>query len=248
MDEVRKLPPLAADGTPLGTIASEPSGTGDNVVFAPAEFDESTGFVKRIERIMGHDAVIDPKGEDPDGVPDNVVDALLPGFRDSAKREKALTIYITGEKSLHAIAEEVGVPDRTIAKWAEVGNWIKFQEDIAATMRRHEKVRLSVIRSRNREQTMTEQIELGHKINEAAKRHVDEAETSSQLKLAAEAAKLGSDMTNRALGIGESGKVDEADKKDEQAPTAVSLVQVFKTGGVPVVESREVIDVQPTAK
>lgn len=240
---------FASDGTPIGEVASEPNGCADDVTYAPAEFDDKTGYVRRIERAMAAEKALDVTDKsDPDAIPDSVVEALLPGYRDCAKREKALAAYVDGKRSLHEIAELVGVPDRTVAKWAEVGNWIKFQEDIANTLKRHERVRLTSIRIQNRERLMKEQIELGGEINRRAKEQLqDDAElTPGQLKMAAEAAKLGSDMTNRALGIGESGNTD-GDRKSEGSGdgTKVALITVFPNGGLPPQPIKtEIIDVK----
>jgi len=240
---------LASDGTPIGVVASAPNGSADDVTYAPAEFDDRTGYVRRIERAMAAGKALDLTDKNEPQIPDSVVDTLLPGYRDSAKREKALAMYVTGDYSLHDVAQKIGVPDRTVAKWAEVGDWIRFQEQITETLKRHERVRLTAIRVQNRERLMKEQLELGGAINKKAKQQLkDDVElTPGQLKMAAEAAKLGSDMTNRALGIGESGNVDGEKKKESTA--TVSLVNIFKTGGIPEVESRgEVIDVQSTGQ
>lgn len=240
---------VAVDGTPIGAIAPSPNDETAKVVYAPAVFDESTGFVQRIENAMSPEAILDPKRkDDPRVVPDEVIEKLLPGYRNVAKRTRAIELYVTGQYSLPEIAKMLNVPDRTVAKWAEVGNWIQFQEQVANTLKKHEKVRLAIIRTQNREKMMKEQIELGHDINEAAKVHIAEAETASQLKLAAEAAKLGSDMASRAVGIGESGRVDE-DGAAAKTNAAMTLVQVYSgnSDGLPEVHVSEkkegVIDV-----
>lgn len=249
VDDIRTAA-VAIDGTAFGQVADSPANGDFPADTAPAVFDETTGFVKKMEQAMSPEAILDMRSkDDPEAVPSDIVERLLPGFRDVKKRGHALELYIGGEMSIHDIAEKVGVPDRTVAKWAAVGNWIRFQQEIADTLKQHERVRLAALRSKHREKAIKSQIALGESIVESAKVFVDGAETAGQFKMAAEGAKLGSDMVGRALAISESGKVDADEKTDEKPAAQISLVNVFKTGGIPTVESRgETIDVQSETK
>ena len=233
---------MAADGTPIGAINAAPNSDNERVDFAPATFDETTGNVRRIEMAMSPDAVLDASSPD---FPAETVELLLPGYADSGKRMKAIELYVTGDKSLVEIAREVGVPDRTVARWAEEGNWLQFNERMVETLRKHEKARIAVRRIKEREAAIEEQIELGHRIARAGKEFVDSAETAGQFKAAAEGAKLGADMIGRALAINESGKVDADAQKDDEPAGRVSLVMNLNGGLPPVRVEKEAIDVRP---
>ena len=238
-DDIRK--DVASDGTPIGSLNAAPNGDDEAVECRPATFDEKTGTVAVIERAISPDAILD--GTD---VPAEVIERVLPHYTDSAMRLKAIELYVTGDYSLHTIAEHLKIPDRTVAKWAEDGNWISFNEKMIETMKRHEKVRITAKRVKERERAIDEQIELGHRITAAGKEFIESAETAGQFKAAVEGVKLGSDMVGRALAINESGKVDAETNKDEDAGTGkVPLVAIITGGGLPAVQKGAVIDVKP---
>ena len=238
-DEIRK--DVASDGTPIGSLNAAPNGDDEAIECRPATFDEQTGTVAVIERAISPDAILD--GTD---VPVEVIERVLPHYTDNAMRLKAIELYVTGDYSLHTIAERLKIPDRTVAKWAEDGNWISFNEKMIETMKRHEKVRITAKRVKERERAIDEQIELGHRITAAGKDFIESAETAGQFKAAVEGVKLGSDMVGRALAINESGKVDAETNKDEDAGTGkVPLVAIITGGGLPAVQKGAVIDVKP---
>ena len=231
----------AADGTVIGAVNSAPNCDDGRVDFAPAVFDETTGNVQRLEHLMAPDTILDGSSED---FSPEAVEVLLPGYSDSNKKLKAIELYLEGDHSLVAIAKDVGVPERTVARWAEEGNWLQFNERMVETLRKHEKARITVKRIKEREAAIDEQIELGHKIAKAGKEFVENAETAGQFKAAAEGAKLGADMIGRALAINESGKMDAEDKKDAAAEGSRPLVMVFGDGGLPPMPVKtEVVDV-----
>lgn len=231
---------FAADGTAIGAVGGLP-GADVEVECKPAVFDETTGMIARIESAMSPAAML--RGDDPE-VPPEAVEALLPKYHDSRLRLEALKLYIEGKYSLHVIAETLEVPDRTVAKWAEEGCWIEFNERMVDTLKKHEKVRVTMKRIREREKAIDEQVELGHRITEAGKAFIEGAESAGQFKAAVEGVKLGSDMVGRALAINESGKLDaESNKDDEQEGGKVPLVAVITGGGLPAVQRGAVIDV-----
>lgn len=233
----------AADGTPIGSINAAPNGDDNHVVCAPATFDENTGLVRRMELVMSPDAAL---GKPTDEMPVEVIEKVLPGYSDNDKKLRAVVLYVDGDKSLVEIAKELKVPERTVVRWAEEGNWLQFNERMVKTLKEHEKSRLAVKRVKEREKAIDEQIELGHKIADAGKRFVDDAETPGQFKMAAEGVKLGADMVGRALAISETGKVDaDAARAGGEDGGAKPLVMVFRTDGglPPMPKAGEVIDV-----
>lgn len=237
---------FASDGTAIGSVGDLP-GEGVEVECKPAVFDEATGMIARIEHAMSPEAVF--TGDDKTASPE-VVEALLPKYHDTNLRYRAVQMYVEGKYSLHTIAETLNVPDRTVARWAEEGNWLAFNERMVDTLKKHEKVRVTMKRIREREKAIDEQVELGHKITEAGKQFIEAAESAGQFKAAVEGVKLGSDMVGRALAINESGKLDaEANKGEEQEGGKVPLVAVIAGGGLPSIrignaDTREVVDVK----
>lgn len=230
---------VSADGAAIGTVCPSPNGDDAPVVCAPSTFDESTGMVARMEHAMLPDTVLD--GKDPQ-LPQEVTEKIFPGYFNSDKRLKAVELYVTGKYSIPLIADEIGVPERTVVKWAEVGNWVGFNEALVDTMKKHERARITAMRVRERERAINEQVELGHKIAEVGKTFIETAETAGQFKAAAEGVKLGSDMVGRALAINESGKMDAEEKKSEADGGARPLVMVFGAGGLPP-QPKETLDV-----
>ena len=126
-DEIHK--DVASDGTPIGSLNAAPNGDDEAIECRPATFDEQTGTVAVVERAISPDAILD--GTD---VPVEVIERVLPHYTDNAMRLKAIELYVTGDYSLHTIAERLKIPDRTVAKWAEDGNWISFNEKMIETM------------------------------------------------------------------------------------------------------------------
>ena len=231
---------MATDGTSIGEVNAAPVGDAE-VECKPAVFDEDTGLVSRLELAMSPDAVLAGDG----AVPAEVVEAILPKYGDKRLRLEAAKLYVTGDYSMRAIAEAIDAPERTVARWAEEGNWIEFSERTVETLKRHEKARLAAKRIREREKAIDEQIELGHKIAEAGREFIENAETAGQFKAAAEGVKLGSDMVGRALAINESGKVDADSSKEEGEGGRQPLVAIIAGGDLPAVQrGGEVIDVK----
>lgn len=172
---------------------------------------------------------------DPKDVDLALVDAIYPKYNDRVARRKALELYAKGEAKFDEIAEKLGIPLRTLAQWAKVGNWSRLQESTAATLGNVESARLRINRSLRRESILNEQLDLAKKVRDKAKAAIDRAESSGQLKLAAEAAKLAADLEVRALGIGDSGAVsDGRAAAPGQADARTPLVINFQ-GGLPPV-------------
>ena len=233
---------MAADGTLIGEVNAAPVGDVE-IECRPAVFDDDTGLVSRLELAMSPDAVLSGDG----AVPAEVVEAILPKYGDKRLRLEAAKLYVTGDYSMRAIAEAIDVPERTVARWAEEGDWIGFSERTVETLKRHERARIAAKRIREREKAIDEQIELGHKIAEAGREFIENAETAGQFKAAAEGVKLGSDMVGRALAINESGKVDAESNKGEEIEGKTPLVAVIAGGGLPsirVAGKEDVIDVK----
>lgn len=234
---------FASDGTAIGAVGDLP-GEGVEVECRPAVFDETTGLIARIETAMSPEAVL--HGDDP-SVPPEAVEALLPKYGDQRLRLRAVQLYVEGKYSLHTIAETLNVPDRTVARWAEEGNWLAFSERMVDTLKKHEKARVTMKRIREREKAIDEQVELGHKITEAGKQFIEGAESAGQFKAAVEGVKLGSDMVGRALAINESGKLDAESNKGEETEGKTPLVAVIAGGGLPAIRvagKEGVIDVK----
>lgn len=236
---------FASDGTAIGAVGDLP-GEGVEVECKPAVFDEETGMIARIESAMSPDAVLAGKDRT---VSADAVEALLPKYNDRKLRLRAVKLYVEGKYSLHTIAETLEVPDRTVARWAEEGNWIEFNERMVNTLKKHEKVRVTMKRIREREKAIDEQVELGHKITEAGKQFIEGAESAGQFKAAVEGVKLGSDMVGRALAINESGKLDAEANKGDEGDGRTPLVAVIAGGGLPTIrvgnaDAGEVIDVK----
>lgn len=227
---------LASDGSRIGEIKDAPSAT-TLALEARAKIERDADA----DMLLDCGLVMDPKDLDR-----GLVEAMFPCYNDRVRRRRALAMYAEGRKTVDAIALDLGVPLRTVAKWAESGNWGRLQESTAKTLRALERARLSINRSLRREAILNEQLDLAASIRKKAANAVEESETSSQLKLASEAAKLAADLEVRALGIGESGSVsDDADERTKaEAAGRAPLIINFQGGLPPVkVSTGEAIDV-----
>lgn len=228
---------FASDGTPIGEVKD---------ASPVAVLSEEARY--RHEREAAYDIAVDSGlFADPKDVDMHLVDAIYPQYTDRDARRRALELYAAGDTPFGEIANKIGVPLRTVTQWAKVGNWGRLQESMATTLCDLESSRLSINRSLRREKILNEQLDLAQKVRDKAKAALDNAESSGQLKLAAEAAKLAADLEVRALGIGESGTVSDSRAKADAAKSdgRTPLVINFQGGLPPVkISSKEgVVDV-----
>lgn len=170
-----------------------------------------------------------------------VFNAMYPSYSDEGKRSEALNILITKGLTIEEVAHEINVPVRTVEIWAYSGDWATLMKCGAQARREIEKVYLSNLRTAKRIPILKEQFESAHKLRDAGKEMLENAETARDNEVAAGMLKAASDIEVRALGIGESGAVTEdsakksdADSKEGKQP----LVVVFNGGLPPIHRSR----------
>lgn len=172
---------------------------------------------------------------------------MYSGYGDAEKRDRALVLYIEKEMPIERIAEEVGVPERTVAAWAYVGKWHQPVAMEMAVRQREEAMQLARLRVRQRREVIQKQLDSAQMVRDKVEAELD----NMSAKSAAEALKAAADIENRALGMSENGRTDfmerEEEKKRMQQEGKVPLVFVIKndTGsGIPVLrKGGEVVDV-----
>ena len=227
---------FASDGTPIGEVKDA----------SPVAVLAEEARHKR-EMEAAYDVAVDSGlFAEPKDVDMSLVDAIYPKYNDRLSRRKALELYARGEMQFADIAEKLDIPLRTLAQWAKVGNWSRLQESMAETLGNVERARLRINRSLRRESILNEQLDLAKKVRGKAASALDGAETSGQIKLAAEAAKLAADLEVRALGIGDSGDLSDAKAPDGRQADGRSPLVINFHGGLPPVRvsgTGEVIDV-----
>lgn len=210
------------DGHPIGEIV-----IADNTALPPEPIEETIA-ANREEALR---AAAVELTHDPDA--DKAVAELYPGYGDADKRKLAMASYVVGQKPIAAIAAEVGVPERTVSRWAYDNQWDKLVREELAAKETQAKLELARVRAERRTQIVQEQLEQAKKLRDAAveKMENDEAGIKSATEAWAAAAKVEHTLT----GLSEAGTLADIDGKDPEEKKEGGkqpLVVVFQ-GGLP---------------
>lgn len=167
--------------------------------------------------------------------PELAIASLYPKFGDSELRKKALHRYIADSVPLETVAKELGVEPRVVFLWAYSGRWSAVVNHEITARRDAERVELNRIRIAHRAAAMAAQLDNSKEIREIALEKAREAETAGQVKMAADAFKSAADVESRALGMGESGAVEDDDpqKQDKEKDGKKPLVVIVNNNGNP---------------
>ena len=162
-------------------------------------------------------------------VPD---EEIYPGLFDTGLMSKCYVIFMKGG-SFKDCADTTKVDERTVMKWAQMGDWIKMRSEIEQSADAEEAQRLSSMRRELRLDELSKQIKAGQKLRERVAEKLDD-ETADyrpiDLKMLGEALKAAGDNTVRALGVSEAGSTKEDDSKvNGKAP----LILLIQGGGLP---------------
>ena len=163
--------------------------------------------------------------------------SLYPQFDNDKKKRRAKEMFFRDDEKLEDIARVLQVPYNTVLAWAYTGKWVDIKSAEIKVRQAEERMMLAKIRLERRAGIVKDQLNASKKIRDKADDLLSEAETSSQLKLAAEAVKLATDIETRALGIADDGKVSTAEDEEREAANAKQpLVMVFGgSSGLPPV-------------
>lgn len=134
--------------------------------------------------------------------------AYYPGYEDPVRRDRARRLYLREDRSLAEAASMVGLPLGTITAWAYTERWVERKALETGVLQSEERVALARLRTERRTQIVKDQLDVSKKIRDRADDLLEEADTPSRLKSAAEATKLAADVETRALGIADDGRID----------------------------------------
>jgi len=216
---------LTEDGHPIGDLVVANDTSVDTTPTTDAENEETA---RELMRRTASEMTGDPDA-------DTAVASIFEGIADEDKRRKAMRLFITEHKPIAKIAEEVGVPDRTVSMWMFEGKWGELAAKDAAVRQSASMIEMEMLRSTRRAVVAKEQLDAARKVREAAISKLDADEIS--VKSAAESLKSASDVEARILGISESGAIDRTDDQTKKTVTEKDgkkpLVVIFANGGLP---------------
>lgn len=163
---------------------------------------------------------------------------IYPQYDDFRKQKKAREMFFRDNEKLEDISRIIDVPLNTVLAWAYVEKWVDRKSAEIKVLQAEEKMHLARLRTERRTGIVKDQLDASKKLRNKADDLVEDAATSSQLKLAAEAVKLATDIETRALGITDDGKVSSAEDEEKEGKEGGKqpLVMVFGgTSGLPPV-------------
>lgn len=170
------------------------------------------------------------------GNPDSesAVAELYPGYSDPDRRKKAMTAYVTEDKSIEEIARLVDVPCRTVSMWIYNGQWDELAKKELAVRQSQSILDLARFRAERRLEIAKEQIEQAKMIRDTAADRIQNDEGS--LKSNTEAWAAASKIEHTLVGMSESGDIASITEKkeDKDSKGKTPLVMVFN-GGLPPV-------------
>lgn len=218
---------LTEDGHPIGQLVIADNTHVPEVMPTEREAKENRDELLRTEaqELTGN----------PDA--DAAVAELFPGYGDSDKRKRAMTLFIVDGKDVDEVATAVGVPARTVSQWAYAGRWEELVKRELAVRNSQSVLELARLRADKRVEIAKEQLEQAKKLRDKAADAVLRDETS--VKSGTEAWAAVAKIEHTITGVSEAGTVvgidggaKEAEKKPEQGGKT-PLVMIFNGGALP---------------
>lgn len=216
-------------GTPIGEIV-----IADNSSVPPAPTEAS---VSENRQALLRSVAAEITG-DPDA--DRAVAELYVGYADAEKRKVAMLAYVTEETKIADIALKVGVPERTVSRWAYDFGWDRLVKQELAARQTQALLELAKVRAEKRTKIVEEQLEQAKQLREAAIEKLENDEAS--VKSATEAWAAAAKVEHTLVGVSEAGTVASLDGEDPEKKKdngKQPLVMVFQGGGLPPVRRHE---------
>ena len=174
---------------------------------------------------------------DPDA--DKAVAELYVGYMDAERRKAAMLAYVTEGARIPDIAAKVGVPERTVSRWAYDFGWDRLVRQELAARQAQSLLELAKVRAGRRTAIVEEQLEQAKRLRDAALEKLENEETS--VKPAAEAWAAAAKVEHTLVGVSEAGTVANLDGEGSERKKdggKQPLVMVFQ-GGLPPVRRHE---------
>lgn len=228
MDNPNESILLTEDGHPIGEVV-----VADNASLPPVQPEE----LPERSREAVLKAVAAELTGDPDA--DRAVAELYPGYADAEKRKAAMFLCVTEGLTFARVAEKVGVPERTVSRWAYDFDWAKLVKQELAAKQTQSVMELARVRSERRTKIVEEQLEQAKTLRDKAMEKLENDEAS--VKSAAEAWTAAAKVEHTLTGLSEAGTVanlegEDPEKKKNEGKQP--LVMVFQ-GGLPPVRRHE---------
>ena len=229
MDNPNESILLTDDGHPIGEVV-----VADNASLPPAPTEAS---VAESRQALLKSVAAEVTG-DPDA--DRAVAELYVGYADAEKRKVAMLAYVTEEMKISDIAAKVGVPERTVSRWAYDFGWDRLVKQELAARQTQALLELAKVRAERRTRIVEEQLEQAKTLRDAAMEKLEGGETS--VKSATEAWAAAAKVEHTLTGLSEAGTVASLEGEDPEKRKNEGkqpLVVVFQGSGLPPVRRHE---------
>ena len=146
-----------------------------------------------------------------------IIESLYPSAVNAALREDAHSRFIKSE-SIVSIAKDLGVDENVVKHWVMNGHWLEERQILLQATAGEDALILNELRIARRRDILKKQLDTAAALRTQIDYIVNETEelTASQVKLAAEGAKLVADVEARALGLCESGEIAPVQEQDKE--------------------------------
>lgn len=166
---------------------------------------------------------------------------LYPGYMDAEKRKRALILSTTRDLPYDEVASMVGVPERTIARWAYDYGWDKLARQEANVVQAQSILQLAKFRAKHRMEVVEDQFKQANRLRNEAMNRLESGEAS--LKAVSEAWSAAAKIEHTLTGLSEAGTVahindDEDSKKTKESKQP--LVAIITGGGLPPIKPHNV--------
>lgn len=163
---------------------------------------------------------------------------VYPFLHDLEKQKAVYKAFMHDEMDLVTAAFSASVPVNTALRWAYNGRWVDKREELVKTLAREEGQKIELMRIGKRHEELEAQIATGKALRDRVDKELEAREWSpAQLKMLADTAKAASDISVRAVGVGDSGLTSRefANKEAEEKKVAgkMPLVVLIQGGGLP---------------
>ena len=168
---------------------------------------------------------------------DKAVAELYPGYADAEMRKKAMMLCVVDGYLFGEAAEKVGVPERTVSRWAYDFGWDRLLRQELAAKQSQSVLELAKVRAERRTVIVAEQMKQAKKLRDKAMKQLEDGEVS--VKSAAEAWTAAAKVEHTLTGLSEAGTVANLDGENpvdfKEGKGKQPLVVVFQNGSLPPV-------------
>lgn len=165
-----------------------------------------------------------------------IIESLYPSAVDAELREEAHRRFVKGVL-IADLATQLSVDENVIKHWVMNGHWLEERQVLLQAKAGEDAIVMNELRINRRKAILQKQLDTAAALRLQIDSIVTEGQnlTASQVKMAAEGAKLVADVEARALGLCDSGAIATLNEQEKEKVGKQPLVMIFNGGSLPPV-------------